>query len=297
MGLEVPFRIFSEVLALTSFRMLVRAVVAIGLSVILCACAVTKQGTSYQIGLDPDELTSPTLQEFRIGKFKGVLRKNQNNEYQIKLYDRMNVIKLGQLQSAHVENTYHFSNQDLIVVNTPTASCRYVYQIYGVNGYDVVMWEINNTHSECNIPLEFTADAESWRAQQQYNPSGRSNWTWNNGQMLIGRDASIGSNLVGSNPGNLSASSGTHSSNSPIFIGHFESGDASNEGTVHNDNPGHHARITNHRHTSVAEPESSVSNPKALGNTPKPIDPGSYNKQSDGGQIEMIPVKIKLDSK
>ena len=154
-------------------------------ALLLSACAVNRQGNNFKFGIDVDELTASTLQEFQLGTARGVLRRTQQNQVQIKLYDRMKLIDLGQLSTVRIGDAVRFPAHDLILVHVPTAHCPYAYRLYQLSGYEVGMWNINDIAGRCSMPLSFSADAQSWVAQQQSVPNPVA-WAWSNGQLVSG---------------------------------------------------------------------------------------------------------------
>lgn len=154
-------------------------------ALLLSACAVNRQGNNFKFGIDVDELTASTLQEFQLGTARGVLRRTQQNQVQIKLYDRMKLIDLGQLSTVRIGDAVRFPAHDLILVHVPTAQCPYAYRLYQLSGYEVGMWNINDIAGRCSMPLSFSADAQSWVAQQQSVPNPVA-WAWSNGQLVSG---------------------------------------------------------------------------------------------------------------
>lgn len=154
-------------------------------ALLLSACAVNRQGNNFKFGIDVDELTASTLQEFQLGTARGVLRRTQQNQVQIKLYDRMKLIDLGQLSTVRIGDAVRFPAHDLILVHVPTAHCPYAYRLYQLSGYEVGMWNLNDIAGRCSMPLSFSADAQSWVAQQQSVPNPVA-WAWSNGQLVRG---------------------------------------------------------------------------------------------------------------
>lgn len=154
-------------------------------ALLLSACAVNRQGNNFKFGIDVDELTASTLQEFQLGTARGVLRRTQQNQVQIKLYDRMKLIDLGQLSTVRIGDAVRFPAHDLILVHVPTAHCPYAYRLYQLSGYEVGMWNLNDIAGRCSMPLSFSADAQSWVAQQQSVPNPVA-WAWSNGQLVSG---------------------------------------------------------------------------------------------------------------
>lgn len=154
-------------------------------ALLLSACAVNRQGNNFKFGIDVDELTASTLQEFQLGTARGVLRRTQQNLVQIKLYDRMKLIDLGQLSTVRIGDAVRFPAHDLILVHVPTAHCPYAYRLYQLSGYEVGMWNLNDIAGRCSMPLSFSADAQSWVAQQQSVPNPVA-WAWSNGQLVSG---------------------------------------------------------------------------------------------------------------
>jgi len=154
-------------------------------ALLLSACAVNRQGNNFKFGIDVDELTASTLQEFQLGTARGVLRRTQQNQVQIKLYDRMKLIDLGQLSTVRIGDAVRFPAHDLILVHVPTTHCPYAYRLYQLSGYEVGMWNLNDIAGRCSMPLSFSADAQSWVAQQQSVPNPVA-WAWSNGQLVSG---------------------------------------------------------------------------------------------------------------
>jgi hypothetical protein len=83
---------------------MLRVAALVGLPQVLAGCAVSRQGNVYKLGIDQNELTASTLQEFRIGYTNGVVRRSPQGQLQIKLYDRMKVIDLGYVRSKAVRD-------------------------------------------------------------------------------------------------------------------------------------------------------------------------------------------------
>lgn len=186
-------------------------------ALLLSACAVNRQGNNFKFGIDVDELTASTLQEFQLGTARGVLRRTQQNQVQIKLYDRMKLIDLGQLSTVRIGDAVRFPAHDLILVHVPTAHCPYAYRLYQLSGYEVGMWNINDIAGRCSMPLSFSADAQSWVAQQQSVPNPVA-WAWSNGQLVSGP--------LPRAPGSDNATANLPRNGAGAIVGGFQRGDS-----------------------------------------------------------------------
>jgi hypothetical protein len=286
---------------LTTFRRLL----PLGLPLLLSACAVSQQGGKYQFGMDPDELTATKLQEFQLGGNRGVLRRTQQQQVQIKLYDRMKLIDLGRIDQVRVGDALRFPGHDLILLHVPTANCPYAYRLYQLNGYEVGMWDINNRPGNCNVPLSFSADGQAWMAQQQSNRPDRQVWAWSGGQLING-PAPGAPAATGDRGGSVAGGFQPGSSATPAPKAatgmRFESADGSNRSaTGGNAAPSGSTPATpaaTPAAGSTARATASAAPAAAPANNAKRIDAGNYARMpvptgNGGGQV-VAPTRIIL---
>lgn len=264
---------------------------------LLTACAVNRQGNNFKFGIDVDELTASTLQEFQLGTARGVLRRTQQNQVQIKLYDRMKLIDLGQLSNVRIGDAIRFPKHDLILVHVPTSSCPYAYRLYQLSGYELGMWELNNVAGRCAAPLSFSADAQSWVAQQQAvrNPVA---WAWSNGQLVSGPlpQAPAADAVNTARTGTIPApGTATPADARPATGMRFESADgrsanaaASTASTARENSAPAPARVA----ATPAAPATAAAAP-ARASTPsaalKRVDSGSYARLPDAAGATVVP--------
>lgn len=156
----------------------------VALPLLLGACALSQQGGNTVIRLDPDELTATRLQVFQVGTAEGVLRRTLHQQHQIKLYDRMKLIELGRIDNPRVVRAERVAGVDLIVIHAPTRACPHAHRLYELRGLAVGMWDINATPGQCDRPLGFASDDQSWMALQENGAGERLAWSWHDGKLL-----------------------------------------------------------------------------------------------------------------
>ena len=154
------------------------------LSLLLGGCAISQQGGNTVVRLDADELTATRLQVFQVGSAEGVLRRTLDQQYQIKLYDRMKLIELGRIDNPRVVRAERVSGYDLIVLHAPTQACPQAHRLYELRGLAVGMYDINNTPGQCDRMLGFASDGQGWTALQERGNSERMAWSWSNGKLV-----------------------------------------------------------------------------------------------------------------
>lgn len=282
-----------------------RAAALAGLPLVLAGCAVNQQGNVYKIGIDQNELTATTLQEFRIGDTNGVVRRSPQGQLQIKLYDRMKVIDLGtNVNTASVIYPIRFAQYDVLVVSVPTPACPYAHRIYQLNGYEVGMWDINNVPGRCSASLAFSRDSAGLMARQLSDRADRQAWVWSNGKLVGGLDptaTAVTRSSVIPAPTSAPASRQTSTAMPPpassnanggtLSSAHFESGGApvtAETGAAASDTAAVRRPASAKRATAGAAPVA------ANASAPKRIDAGNYEKLPAGAQSEITPVKIIL---
>jgi|GEM_PF-2720283 len=278
---------------MTPTRSLFRTLALI-LSLLLSACAVSRQGDGYQFGSDPDELNATTLQQFQLGDTRGVLRRTAQGQVQLKLYDRMKLIDLGRIDKVRVSDALRFPGYDLILLHVPTASCPYAYRLYQLHGYDVGMWDLNNRAGNCGVPLSFSADAQAWVAQQQSTRPDRTTWAWSGGQLISGT-APAGPAATGERGRMASGEPGAGApapaaAAKPASGMRFESADGGNNRAT--GSPG--AGSGNSSNSSNANNNNNNNNNNGLAapaNSSKRLDPGNYARLpvATGSAGEVLP--------
>lgn len=284
-------------------RTSLRAAALTGLTLVLASCAVSQQGNVYKVSLDQNELKSNTLQEFRIGDSKGVVRRNQQGLLQIKLYDRMKVIDLG-TNEANVVYPIRLAQYDVLVVSVPTPACPYAHRIYQLNGYDVAMWDINNNPGRCGAPLAFSRDSTGLMARQLSDRADRQAWVWSNGKLVgglaptataVSRSSVVSAPVPAQAPRPTSTAlqppASSNANGGTLSSAHFESGGApgaADTGGAASDPAA--ARRPASTKRATANPGAMAASASA----PKRIDAGNYEKLPSGTQSEIKPVKIIL---
>jgi hypothetical protein len=283
-----------------------RSATLVGLSLVLAGCAVSQQGNVYKIGVDQNELTSSTLQEFRIGDTNGVVRRGPQGQLQIKLYDRMKVIDLGaNVNAASVIYPIRFAQYDVLVVSVPTPACPYAHRIYQLNGYDVGMWDINNIPGRCSASLAFSRDSAGLMARQLSDRADRQAWVWSNGKLVGGLDPTATAvTRSGVIPAPTSAPpvprqtstampapAGSNANGGTLSSAHFESGGA----PAATETAGAASDTATARRPASAKRATPGAAPVAANaSASKRIDAGNYEKLPAGAQSEITPVKIIL---
>lgn len=283
------------------FKTIVNRALALIFLGLLSACAVSKQGNNYQIGIDRNELLSSTLQEFQLGESKGILRLDARQQLQIKLYDRMKVIDLGQnVKVSHVTYALRFARHDILVVHVPTPTCPNMYRVYQLAGYDVNMWEINNSAARCKTPLVFSTYADGWTAREDRDTGSRQRWTWAEGKLTGGFEqvpgsanaapAVLGTAKTSQNASTANTTSPTAAARETRPRARFESGSTDPLPTA----PEKSTPAKTNSSTAAVPNGKAVPVATASGNAPKPITAGNYDKLPVNNQSEITPVKIVL---
>lgn len=265
------------------------------LSLLLAGCAVSQQGNNTTFRFDQDELTAVKLQTFQLGSAQGVLRRTANQQYQIKLYDRMKLIDLGRLDNPRVVDTQRFAGYDLIAVHTPTRQCPYAHRLYEVKAQNVGMWDINNIPGKCGQPLSFASDGTAWLAQQEGGRSDATVWLWVDGKLASMLDPTKADQRIrqaGMAPA-APAQAPAQAAGSRRPAARFESGDAAVAGP-----PAAPADSASAGSTPAgAKPRIATAPATPAASSPTParkIDAGRYTRLPSNGVTEMAPAKVTL---
>lgn len=259
------------------------------LSLLLAGCAVSQQGNNTTFRFDQDELTAVKLQTFQLGSAQGVLRRTANQQYQIKLYDRMKLIDLGRLDNPRVVDTQRFAGYDLIAVHIPTRNCPYAHRLYEVKGQNVGMWDINNIPGKCGQPLSFASDGTAWLAQQEGGRSDATVWLWVDGKlasMLDPTKSDQRARQAGMAPA-APTQAPVQAAGSRRPAARFESGDAA--APADSAPPGSTPAGAKPRIAAAPATPAASSPPPA-----RKIDAGRYTRLPSNGVTEMAPAKVTL---
>lgn len=284
---------------MTTFTSLCRRAPALALPLLLAACAVSQQGNRTIVGFDQDELTAVRLQDFPLGTAKGVLRRTANNQYQIKLYDRMKLIDLGRIDNPRVVGAVRAPGYDLVIVHAPTRTCPYAHRLYELQGMKVGMYDINNTPGKCDQPVELATDGRSWMAHQTGGRRDSLVWFWDQGKLVSmidpvqndSRSRQAGSAAPSAAPAPASAPAAAGTGRRPAA--RFESGDTASAATTAAANvAGSETAPTTP--ASGAKPRVAATAPYQPAPAAKRIDAGRYTKLPSNGVTEIAPTKVTL---
>lgn len=248
------------------------------LSLLLGGCAISQQGGNTLVQLDADELTATRLQVFKVGSAEGVLRRTLDQQYQIKLYDRMKLIELGRIDNPRVVRAEHVSGYDLIVLHAPTQACPQAHRLYELRGLTVGMYDINNTPGQCDRMLGFASDGQGWTALQERGNGERMAWSWSNGKLVRMRHPDLAA-PPGREAGQAESGAGRR------LAGRFESGEAPAAAA--------RPRAVTAKRSASARP--AVANAKREPTPVAParkIDAGKYSKLPDNGVTEIAPARV-----
>lgn len=269
------------------------------LSLLLAGCAVSQQGNNTTFRFDQDELTAVKLQTFQLGSAQGVLRRTANQQYQIKLYDRMKLIDLGRLDNPRVVDTQRFAGYDLIAVHIPTRNCPYAHRLYEVKGQNVGMWDINNIPGKCGQPLSFASDGTAWLAQQEGGRSDATVWLWVDGKLASMLDPTKSdqrarqAGMAPAVPAQAPVQAPVQATGSRRPAARFESGDAAVAGPAaapaDSAPPGSTPAGAKPRIAAAPATPAASSPPPA-----RKIDAGRYTRLPSNGVTEMAPAKVTL---
>lgn len=136
-------------------------IAGVAAGVLLTGCAMTPNGRGgVLMGLDTAELFGTPISTFvlRDGT-EGILRKDPQGKYSIKLSQAFRVVPLANAITAHVARVENVGQRTVVIVETQERGCAYRYEVLAFQGTDVLQWTVGNCKDRPRV--EVAADAKS----------------------------------------------------------------------------------------------------------------------------------------
>ena len=155
---------------------------AIGMaaSLLLTGCAMQPNGRGgVMVGLDTAELFGTPISTFKLRDgTEGILRKDPQGKFSIKLSQAFRVVPLANAITARVARVEHVGERTVVIVETQERGCAYRYEVLAFQGTDVLQWTIGNCKDRPRV--ELAADAKSLNIDfPNYNQLSRQIYTDN----------------------------------------------------------------------------------------------------------------------
>ncbi|MGK5044400.1 hypothetical protein ACQ4WP_00690 [Janthinobacterium sp. GB4P2] len=132
-----------------------KLIAGVAVGVLLTGCAMTPNGRGgVMVGLDTAELFGTPMSTFRLRDgTEGVLRKDPQGKYSIKLSQAFRVVPLDKAIMARVARVENVGERTVVIVETQERNCAYRYEVLAFQGTDVLQWTVGNCKDRPRVEL------------------------------------------------------------------------------------------------------------------------------------------------